>query len=53
MKEYLPLITLLVGIGIGYLLSRGKRKNEEPRLESRKQVNRLNDIIPMEEEKQE
>ena len=53
MKEYLPLITLLAGIAIGYLLSRGKRKNEEMSREPKTRENRLNDVIPMEEEKSE
>ena len=52
MKEYLPLLTLLAGIATGYLLSKGKKKNESSEYHERpKREDRLNDVVPMNEEK--
>ena len=55
-KEYLPMITLAVGLGIGALLTRSKKRQKEEtetkKGPARKKERMDYDVVVMEEDKQ-
>jgi len=51
-KDYLPLIMLVVGIGIGYLLTRSRKKETEAKKGPARKKERMDyDVVVMEEDR--